>query len=45
MNVVYLYNGRAFFVLVVVIDYDKNPEMENIKKSTMKQLEKTKRQL
>jgi hypothetical protein len=38
----YLCNGRDFFALVAVIDYDQNPEMENTKKSIMNLLEKMK---
>ena len=38
--VLYFCNGRDFFALVVVIDYDLNQEMENTKKSIMKPLEK-----
>ena len=39
---IYLCDGRDFFALVVVIDYDQNREVENTKKSIMKQLEKMK---
>jgi len=38
----YLCDGRDFFALAAVIDYDQNPEMENTKKSIMKSLEKMK---
>ena len=40
--VTYLFNGRDFFALAAVIDYDQNREVENTKKSIMKPLEKMK---
>jgi len=40
--VIYLCNGREFFALAAVIDYDQDPEMENTKKSIMNPLEKMK---
>ena len=40
--VTYLCDGRDFFALAVVIEYDQNPEIENTKKSIMKPLEKMK---
>ena len=38
----YFCDGRDFFALVAVIDYDQDPKMENTKKSIMKILEKMK---
>ena len=38
----YLCDGREFFALAAVIDYDQDLEMENTKKSITKPLEKKK---